>query len=263
MTAFLDRPDGARLAYEVHGAGGVTLLLVHGTTADRHRWEPIRPYFADRTTVVLDRRGRGESTDGSAAYDMRLEFDDVAALVRVLADRSGAPVDVFGHSYGARCAIGAAAQGAPVRRLVLYEPPAASAVPAEQAADIEALLAAGRDDEALGYFLVRVVGRRADEIPAMRSTPMWSRRLRALRTLPREVRAVREVDPSALTAAVHQPALLVLGLISPSWARIELESVAAALRDARWLRLPDQGHMAIDLAPQALAAGVRDFLDEA
>jgi pimeloyl-ACP methyl ester carboxylesterase len=42
----------------------------------------------------------------------------------------GDPVDVFGHSYGAVCALGAASPGAPVRRLALYEPPGPPTVPA-------------------------------------------------------------------------------------------------------------------------------------
>jgi len=46
-----------------------------------------------------------------------------------IADASlGSAVDVYGHSFGAFCSLGAATRTANVRRLVLYEPPVAAAV---------------------------------------------------------------------------------------------------------------------------------------
>jgi pimeloyl-ACP methyl ester carboxylesterase len=48
---------------------------------------------------------------------------DVATVAAALAGDQGGPVDVVGHSIGATCVLGAAALGAPFRRIVLYEPP--------------------------------------------------------------------------------------------------------------------------------------------
>lgn len=50
------------------------------------------------------------------------EFDDIAAVVDAVAARTGQAVSVWGHSYGADCAMGAAARTDNLARLVLYEP---------------------------------------------------------------------------------------------------------------------------------------------
>jgi len=62
----------------------------------------------------MDRRGRGSSGD-TGPYELSKEFADVAAVAASLA--ADGPVDVFGHSIGATCALGAVGLGAPVRRL--------------------------------------------------------------------------------------------------------------------------------------------------
>ena len=69
----------------------------------------------------MDRRGFGASGDG-AGYSIERDFDDVAAVVDAVAARTGGPVALWGHSYGANCAMGGAARTANVGHLVLYEP---------------------------------------------------------------------------------------------------------------------------------------------
>ena len=51
----------------------------------------------------MDRRGRGDSTDGTS-YQIEYEFDDVAAVVSHI----GKPLDILAHSYGAMITLGAA-----------------------------------------------------------------------------------------------------------------------------------------------------------
>jgi pimeloyl-ACP methyl ester carboxylesterase len=56
-------------------------VLVHGTGGFSTRWKPILPALEKYFTVyAVDRRGRGESGDGSN-YAIEREFDDVAAVV--------------------------------------------------------------------------------------------------------------------------------------------------------------------------------------
>ena len=156
---------------------------------------------------------------------------------------------------------GAAAQGAPFRRIVLYEPPAPEAVPAAVLSRLEALLAESRDEEALRFFLVDVVGRAPQDVEALRGRPGWARRLAALRTLPRETAALQTLDLPVKARQVEQPALLVLGGASPPWAASVLEPLSQALPDNLWLCLPGQGHMAIDMAPDVLSREVLAFLN--
>src|SRR4029453_17504789 len=50
------------------------------------------------------------------------ECGDVAAVVNAVAARTGEPVVLFGASWGASCALGAARDLPSLRALVLYEP---------------------------------------------------------------------------------------------------------------------------------------------
>lgn len=96
-------------------------MLVHGTGGFSTRWKPILPALEKyRTVYAVDRRGRGESGDGSN-YAIEREFDDVAAVV----DPIGNGVDLLGHSFGAVCALEAGLRTSHLRKLILYEPPLA------------------------------------------------------------------------------------------------------------------------------------------
>ena len=96
--------------------GGPPLILVHGASADHTTFRVVGPRFAERFTVhAIDRRGRGASGDGPA-YAIEREYEDVAAVAETLAAGSGTAVAVFGHSYGGRCALGAALLTGTIRR---------------------------------------------------------------------------------------------------------------------------------------------------
>ena len=133
--------DGTRIGLLTAG-DGPPLLLVHGGMGCIASWQSLWAGLTRRWRVTaMDRRGRGSSGD-TAPYDVGREFEDVAAAAASL----GGPVDVFGHSFGASCALGAAARGAPVRRLALYEPPGPQAAPREWRERVRAMIAAaGRD----------------------------------------------------------------------------------------------------------------------
>ena len=50
--------DGTAIAYWRSGRGR-PLVLVHGTTADHTRWQPVLELFEpDATVYAMDRRGR-------------------------------------------------------------------------------------------------------------------------------------------------------------------------------------------------------------
>ena len=55
---------------------------------------------------AIDRRGRGDSGDGDGPYTIEREFEDLAAVADALADETGEPVNVVGHSYGGRTGLG-------------------------------------------------------------------------------------------------------------------------------------------------------------
>jgi hypothetical protein len=89
--------DGTAIDYWTSG-DGLPLVLVHGTAADHSRWRPVLPLLEPHARVhTLDRRGRGGGGD-HPDYALDREFEDVSAVVRSLADATGCPVHLLGHS---------------------------------------------------------------------------------------------------------------------------------------------------------------------
>jgi pimeloyl-ACP methyl ester carboxylesterase len=218
-------------------------------------------FEADATVYAMDRRGRGDSGDAEG-YSIEREFEDVAAVVDAVAEQTGEPITVFGHSYGAVCALEAARLTANIRTLVLYEPPAEPVpVPAGVVERLGALLAAGRRDEVIETFFREVVGMPDDQLPAFRALPAWQARVAAAHTVVRELAATTTVhfDPSRF-ASLAVPTLLLSGSDSPEFLRSSTATVASALPNAQVVVLDGQQHVAIDTAPQLVADAVRAFL---
>ncbi|MEU0681899.1 alpha/beta fold hydrolase [Streptomyces albogriseolus] len=92
--------DGAELAYDDEGprdSASTPLVLIHGWTADRHRWDHQTAHFSPHRRVIrLDLRGHGESTGAGAPTIDALARDVVALLDHLGVDRF-IPV---GHSMG-------------------------------------------------------------------------------------------------------------------------------------------------------------------
>ena len=279
MTASGDRsepdrwvaaPDGVRIAVFRSG-DGPPLVLVHGATADHTTWRTSGPLLAARHTLhAVDRRGRGASGDGDRdrAYTIESEFDDLAAVVDVVAAESGSPVDVVGHSYGGRIGLGAALRTANVRRLVCYEgAPPAGAGRGYQDADagtvrrVEGLVAAGNRDEALATFMRDIVGMPEPDLAAFRADPIWPRRAAAIDTTIRELRA--ETSPAAsleALGAVRQPVLQILGGVSAAPFAAATRALDARLGNGRVVTIDGARHAAHHTHAAEFVAAVEAFL---
>ncbi len=110
--------DGTTIDYDIAGSGPA-LVFVTGAFNLRDTCAPLAAELAeDHTVVTYDRRGRGASTD-TAPYRIEREVEDLQSLIGVV----GGSASVFGFSSGATLALKAAADGLPVERLYLYEPP--------------------------------------------------------------------------------------------------------------------------------------------
>ena len=234
-------------------------MLLHGATGAQWSFRYILPSLVERFTLyTVDRRGRGESGD-AADYAIEREFEDVAAVVESLDE----PANIFGHSYGATVALGAAPVTPGLRRLVLYEgSPGISVVPDEHLDRIEELVERGEREEALVYAL-GLFGLTPEEVEQLRGAPTWPVRVSAAHTVAREVRAEAAYRPDPeLLAGVTAPVLLLLGSESPDWAREGTEQIRDAQPDARIAVLPGEGHAAIMTAPELVAEEVTRFLAE-
>lgn len=126
-TRFAPSADGTPIAYEVRGTGPA-LVLVDGALCQRTMGPSrgLAAALADTFTVhAYDRRGRGESGAGRTPYHPDREVEDLVAVI----EAAGGHAHALGTSSGAALALAAAAQGAPIDRLVAYEPRSSSTTP--------------------------------------------------------------------------------------------------------------------------------------
>jgi pimeloyl-ACP methyl ester carboxylesterase len=244
--------DGTRIGLLTAGSGPV-LLLVHGGMGQLEGWAPLWELLTGHWQVTaMDRRGRGSSGD-TAPYALGKECDDVAAVAASLASATGGPVDVLGHSYGATCVLGAAASGAPFRRIALYEPPGPQTVPAQWRQHVGTMISEGKTGRAMVSFLTEVVGLSDEQVEALKTAPRaYDVMSLVTTTMPREAAAIASADLAAAAAAVTVPVLLICGTASPAWARVITRELSDTLARATVAELPGCGHDAVDAAPGLL-----------
>lgn len=251
--------DGTPIAVWVHGTGPA-IVMVHGSIADHTTFDPLVRVLGERmTTYSMDRRGFGASGD-MPGYTIEHDFDDVAAVVAAVADRTGGSVTVWGHSYGANCAMGGAAQTDKVHRLVLYEPSLGIPYPNGSIARVEAALARGDRDAAIVAVLVDILQMTDDEIEGLRASPMWPRRLAAAPTIPRECHVEADwVYRPGQFDTITAPTLLLAGSDSAPVVAEATTLAAAAIPDAEIRVLEGHGHFAHRTDPELVTKLVVDF----
>lgn len=256
----LATPDGASITVWIDGTGPA-LVMVHGSIADH---STFRAFIAELrthlTTFALDRRGFGATPD-SDNYTIQADFADVAAVVDAVAERTGGRVALFGHSYGANCAMGGAARTGNVSHLILYEPSLGLPYPPGSIESVEAALDRGDNDAAIVAVLVGILQMTAPEVDALRADPLWPVRLAAAPTIPRECRVEQDwVYERGQFATITAPTVLLAGSESPAAIRECTDRAAEAIPASRILLLEGHGHFAHKTDPRLVAGILRDFL---
>jgi pimeloyl-ACP methyl ester carboxylesterase len=265
LSRHITSADGTRIAIFSPEAAGPALILVHGASADHTTFRVLGPLLARWFTIhAIDRRGRGASGDG-ASYSIEREFEDVAAVADALAVESGAPVDVFGHSYGGRCALGAALLTRAIGRVISYEgaptPPGSSYHPPGVEDRLRERLANSDRDGALAAFLTEVVGMSAADLAAYRADPIWPVRAGAAGTILRELEA--ETAPAASLerlGSVPRPVLQLLGSESLPVFRDSTVALDDRLTDGRIAVIVGARHAAHHTHPNEVVEAVRAFI---
>jgi pimeloyl-ACP methyl ester carboxylesterase len=250
--------DGTVIAFDRYG-DGPPVIMAAGAFNTRSTTEPLARALAQQFTVLnYDRRGRGDSGD-TMPYAVQREIDDLAALLTA----AGGSAAVFGYSSGATLAAKAAASSLPASKLVLYEPPFRTddshpGLPADFAAKLAELAAAGRRGDAVELYQTQAVGIPADVVAQLRHAPFRPGLEAIAHTLAYDAAIIGDLSlPAGLLATIAAPALVISGENSPPFLRNAAQAAAAALPNGRLASLPGQTH---DINPQATAPVMAEFL---
>lgn len=252
--------DGTSLAVWVDGEGP-PLVLVHGSPSEHSTFDPlVRELRSDMTTFAMDRRGSGASGD-TAPYAIEREFEDVAAVVDAVPAKTGAPVGMYGHSYGCNPAMGGAALTENIHHLILYEPSFGLTYPAGGIEAIEAAVAAEDPEAAIRAALVGTGAVTDEEFAVLRQGPRWPKLVALAPTLPRECRVEHEWRylPRQF-AGISAPTLLLTGSETEPQLSELTSRAATAIPGSRIRVLKGHGHFAFKTDPAMVALIIREFM---
>jgi pimeloyl-ACP methyl ester carboxylesterase len=253
--------DGTPIAYERIGEGH-PIIIATGIFNDHTRCAELAKELAsDHTVVTYDRRGRGQSGD-TRPYAVEREVEDLAALIELV----GGSAAVVGYSSGAVLAWKAAADGAAITELILFEPPigfdTADRAPADLPGRVAALVEAGRLGDAVALTQIEGIGLPEQMVAQFRQSPMWPGLEAMAKSAVYDLTITTTfAEPPAALTAVSTPTLILSG--AKTWPK--LSKAAHALADAT----PAATHREIasgqhhDIPPVETAQAVREFLARA
>ncbi len=90
--------NGLEMYYEIHGEGGVPLLLLHGSMGSLEMFRPLLPALAaGRQIIAVDQQAHGRTADIDRPLRYEQLADDAAAFLQWLGVERA---DVFGFSMG-------------------------------------------------------------------------------------------------------------------------------------------------------------------
>ncbi|MBI5952952.1 MAG: alpha/beta hydrolase [Chloroflexi bacterium] len=254
--------DRTVIAYKTTGTG-TPLIMVHGTNGSHTHWSLCLPQLNQQFTVyAMERRGRGESGD-APGYSIEREFEDVVALATSI----NGPVDIFGHSFGAACVLGAARRIPNLRRMILYEPPMLQEQQSPQRAALldvmEEMLAKGKRDQVVISLLRDMLNIPQAMIDRIQELPNWANQVAAAHTIPRELRQSHCYAPDLTELEqITVPVLFMLGSGSPTFFHQTTERLQAHLPSSRVIMLEGQQHSAMLTAPELFANEIIRFLKQ-
>lgn len=242
--------NGVELYYELTGAGGDPLVLVHGSWVDHSTFDVVRPVLSHGFHLLTyDRRGYGRSERPSGTRSIEDDARDLAALMEAL---DLYPAHVAGSSRGGSVAIRLAEQRPElVRSLVSHEAPLIALADRPDPELDRALAAMGEVTARVLAGDARGAARRFVDAVALgpggwdRLAPSAQEGLIANASAwPDEYfdEGATQVDRARL-AEFDPPVLLTRGALSPSFFRPISEHLAELLPNAEVKVLPGTGHV--------------------
>jgi pimeloyl-ACP methyl ester carboxylesterase len=266
------RVRGGELAYELTGTVGDPVVLIHGSCADRHVWDPVVPGLSQALQVLAyDRRGHGQSAPAPRPNPVR---DDAEELAELLAALDHYPAHVIAHSYGGAVGLRLATERPEmVRSLAIHEVPFVALLEDDpttapeadrlerDVSDMRSLIRGGRSETAM----CQLVEQFSTEPGAWERMPVA---LREMFVRNAERWAEEYGDPEALRpdpVALHDlliPVLLTEGSLSPPFLRRITHRLDGLLRNAQLQELPDTGHSPQQTRPDQYVGLLVNFLLE-
>lgn len=256
-------PDAPRIAYDHAGAGEVVLFL-HGIGGNRTNWRDQLSDFADYYhAVAWDARGYGDSDD----YAGPLDFGDFARdIVRLLDHLNADTAHIVGLSMGGRIALDFVARFRErVATLTLSGTRASftQRTPEQRETFVrlrkKPLVEDGKEPRDIAPTVAKtLMGRRATDAH-------FNQLVESIAALHKDsyiktIDASTYYDRSAALDAIRVPTLLVYGgddrLNSASLGR----EIAAQITDARFIEIPDAGHLCNIEAPAEFNEAMLGFL---
>lgn len=268
--------DGTKIAFDKVGSGPA-VILVNGAMSYR-AFDPTLELLAEVlgkhfAVYNYDRRGRGESTNTEPFTKVR-EIEDIQALI---ADADGEAM-LAGFSSGGAVALETTAVTPGVTKAFVYEVPFIVDNSRQPLDDYEGhttkLVAEGKLDELLEYFMTEVVGILEEDARAaeqdqsaseqdQQDQGMWAAMLAVAPTIPHDAAFMSEFMqgkplPAGYWDKVKVPVLVGDGGASPAWLHNAAEALAEALPHARRETFEGQTH---SFDPRVLAPSMIEFLN--
>ncbi len=264
MEAYLDRPDGCRLFYQVDDytdpwRKAETVLFIHGLAESGEAWRGWVPYFARRYRVArLDLRGFGRSTPMPADHQWSMDdlLDDVEALMRHLGCEQ---VHLAGAKSGGSMALKMAAdRPRRVKTLIGVTPPLVGA------ADVAAWLERIETRGVLDWARHTMQGRLGTAV-SKEEVEWWIANLQGrtpLSTLQGYLRWVPGLDIRADVERIACPTLVITTTGSGLRSVDGVKEWVARVKRARLLVLEGDAWHAAGAYPDRCARAAMEFLAE-
>ncbi len=246
---------GATIRYLKTGSGP-GLLIIHGAMRTAEDYLDLAEHLADYFTVyIVNRRGRGGSSQQGAAFSVQQECDDTLAILR----RTNTKL-CFGHSYGGVVALEVALSNYPLAKLAVYEPPFV-AKRSEMLKELDLVLAQKDYKKALviAFSLASNDGTTPDQLTgladAIAQGPMWNQMVELLPTFATELRSLMyTASPLEQYKAIQTETLLMHGDQSLPATLEYTKKLANTLPHSQSVAIVGVGHNAPDLdAPESVA----------
>ncbi|OLT19127.1 alpha/beta hydrolase [Actinomadura sp. CNU-125] len=249
--------DGTFIAYDKVGEGP-PLILVEGALNDLSTTLPLAAQLKnDFTVYAYDRRGRGASGN-TDPYSVERELEDLDGVIAA----AGGSALVFGNCSGGVLALQAVAAGLDIAGLAMFEPPyivpGTRYRPPDYGERLAALLASGRKEDAVEFFMRFDAVLPDEQISMVRGSPMWPALADLAPSLDNDAAVLGDsvMPPADWIASIKVPTLVVDGGNSNSWARESVRVLAESLPGGRRVTLEGHDHV---LAPEALAPVMKEF----